>query len=238
MTENPRLSALVDEVRSGLSEQTLDAVVKAAQEAVEGATWAGITVQRGNRFGTLASTGGPVEEVDRVQYEAKQGPCVDAVVDEDVYLITDMRQEQRWPVWTPHAVSHGVLSVLSVPLVASERTVGGVNLYGAEPDAMTPDDVDEAVEFARSAARLIAVSHEIGNLRTAMGTRRTIGAAQGILRHRYDVTLDEAHRILVRLSRDNNVKLAALAQEVVDANGVPARLLQGEDQQAPPAPGG
>ncbi len=229
MSDHPRLAALLDEVRSGLSEHTLDVVVETAQAAVEGCTWAGITVRRGNRFGTLASTGGPVEEVDRVQYEAKQGPCVDAVVDEDVYLISDMREEPRWPGWTPHAVSHGVLSVLSVPLVASERTVGGLNLYGTEPDAMTPDDVDDAVEFARSAARLIAVSHEITNLRTAMSSRRTIGAAQGILRHRYGVSLDDAQAILVRLSRDNNLKLSALAEEVVDANGVPARLLQDDE---------
>jgi GAF domain-containing protein len=230
MSENPRLAALVDEVRSGLSDDTLDAVVEAAREAVDGCTWAGITVQRGNRFGTLASTGGPVEEVDRVQYEAKQGPCVDAVVDDDVYFIDDMRAEPRWPVWTPHAVSHGVLSVLSVPLVASDRTIGGLNLYGSQAGAMSRDSVDDAVEFARSAARLIAVSHEISNLRTAMSSRRTIGAAQGILRHRYGVSLDDAQAILVRLSRDNNVKLAALAQEVVDGNGVPERLLQGEDR--------
>jgi GAF domain-containing protein len=230
MSENPRLAALVDEVRSGLSDDTLDAVVEAAREAVDGCTWAGITVQRGNRFGTLASTGGPVEEVDRVQYEAKQGPCVDAVVDDDVYFIDDMRAEPRWPVWAPHAVSHGVLSVLSVPLVASDRTIGGLNLYGSQAGAMSRDSVDDAVEFARSAARLIAVSYEITNLRTAMSSRRTIGAAQGILRHRYGVSLDDAQAILVRLSRDNNLKLAALAQEVVDGNGVPERLLQGEDR--------
>lgn len=226
MAEHPRLAALVDEVRSGLSEHTLDAVVEAARDDVPGCRWAGITVQDGRRFGTLASTDGPVEEVDRVQYEAKQGPCVDAVVDEEVYLVTDMRQERRWPAWTPHAISHDVLSVLSVPLVAGDRTVGGLNLYASEPDAMTPDDVEPAVDFARAAARLIAVSHEITNLRTAMSSRRSIGAAQGILRHRYDITLDEAQTILVRLSRDNNVKLAVLAQEVVDANGVPARLLE------------
>jgi GAF domain-containing protein len=230
MSENPRLAALVDEVRSGLSDDTLDAVVEAAREAVDGCTWAGITVQRDNSFGTLASTGGPVEEVDRVQYEAKQGPCVDAVVDDDVYFIDDMREERRWPAWTPHAVSHGVLSVLSVPLVASDRTIGGLNLYGSQAGGMSRDSVDDAVEFARSAARLIAVSYEITNLRTAMSSRRTIGAAQGILRHRYGVSLDDAQAILVRLSRDNNVKLAALAQEVVDGNGVPERLLQGEDR--------
>lgn len=227
MAEHPRLAALVDEVRSGLSEHTLDAVVEASRDAVPGCRWAGITVQRGRRFGTLASTGGPVEDVDRAQYETQQGPCVDAVVDDDVYLVTDMRQEARWPAWTPHAVAHGVLSVLSVPLVAGGRTVGGLNLYAPEPGAMGADDVDDALEFAAAAARLIAVSHEITSLRTAMSTRRTIGAAQGILRHRYGIDLDEAQAILVRLSRDNNVKLTALAQEVVDANGVPTRLVEG-----------
>ncbi len=229
MTEHPHLAALVDDVRSGLSEHTLDAVVEAARAAVPGCRWAGITVQRGRRFGTLASTGGPVEEVDRAQYEAKQGPCVDAVVDEDVYLVPDMREETRWPAWTPRAVSHDVLSVLSVPLVVGDRTVGGLNLYASEPGSMTEEDVVDAVEFARVAARLISVSHEISNLRTAMSTRRTIGAAQGILRHRYGIELDEAQAILVRLSRDNNVKLAQLAQEVVDTNGVPARLVERPD---------
>lgn len=227
MAENPRLAALVDEVRSGLSEHTLDAVVQAARDTVPGCRWAGITVERGRRFGTLASTDGPVEEVDRVQYEAKQGPCVDAVVDEDVYLVPDMREETRWPHWTPHAVSHDVLSVLSVPLVAGGRTVGGLNLYASEPGAMTEDDVDDAVAFARAAARLLAVSHEITNLRTAMSTRRTIGAAQGILRHRYGIDLDEAQALLVRISRHSNVKLAVVAQQVVDANGVPSQLVEG-----------
>lgn len=222
---NDAVAALVDDVRSGVSEHTLDAIVEHARTNIEGCRWAGIAIERDDGFDTLASTGDPVEDVDRVQYEARQGPCVDAVVDDEVYLVADMRTESRWPVWTPHAVEHGVLSALSVPLFTPERTVGGLNLYGDAPEAFDGDDIEEAVEFAYSAARLIAVSHEMSTLRSALRNRRTIGAAQGILRHRYGVTLDESHRILVRLSRDNNVKLSALAAEVVEANGIPARYV-------------
>jgi GAF domain-containing protein len=219
------LAALVDQVRSGLSENTLDAIVEHARATIDGCRWAGITIEKDKRFTTLASTGGPVEAVDRAQYEARQGPCVDAVVDDDVYLVPDMRTETRWPAWTPVAVREGVLATLSVPMYTPERTVGGLNLYGDAPGAFTSDDVDEALELAHAAARLLAVSTELQHLRSALRNRRTIGAAQGILRHRYGLSLDEAHRILVRLSRDNNVKLSALAAEVVEANGVPVRFV-------------
>lgn len=55
-----------------------------------------------------------------------------------------------------------------------------------------------------------------GELHEALRTRTTIGQAQGILMLAFDITSDQAFAYLRRLSQDRNVKLFAIAQEVIE----------------------
>jgi len=211
--------------------RTLDSVVQHAVEYVPGCRWAGITIRQQKRLQTLASTDALVDEVDQLQYELSEGPCVDALLVEGSYLIHDMSTEERWPRWAPRADERGAHAALSVRLSSDGQTVGGLNLYGDEPRAFDDDDVEVAHAYADTAAAVIAVSHRIEGLETALRTRHTIGLAQGVLRHRHGLGVDDAFQVLVRVSRQSNVRLRDLATEVVQENGLPPRYL---DPGAPP----
>ena len=181
---------------------------------------------RGRHLLTPASTGAVVEEVDQAQYELEEGPCVDAVWGEDILLIEDMSTETRWPNWAPRALEHGVRSSLSVRLTDTKDFTAGLNLYSKAAHSFDEESLQLAHQYATHAAAALTVSHRFSTLRTALQTRHTIGMAQGILRHRHGLTTDEAFKVLVRVSRNNNVRLREVAVMVVKQNGLPPRFTE------------
>ncbi len=215
---NQELLSQPDEVH------TPQSVVDLAVATIPGCDWAGITMRRGGRLETPASTDLIVEQADELQYELGEGPCMDAVWADDTYLAPNLADESRWPRWAPAAHELGVASILSVRLATPEMTVGGLNLYSSRVGAYSEDDVDVAHVYASYAASALAVSHEISTLQSAMQTRHRIGVAQGIVMQRYEVGLDMAFQVLRRVSQDHNVKLRHLADEVIQARGLPTRF--------------
>src|SRR3954471_20818700 len=111
------------------SERTLQSVVDLAVDSIDGCDYAGISMRHRNRVETPALTDPLVAQLDGWQYELSEGPCLDAVFVDDVFVIEDMNSEDRWPNWAPRAASLGIQSVLSVRLAAGENVVGGLNLY-------------------------------------------------------------------------------------------------------------
>jgi AmiR/NasT family two-component response regulator len=56
----------------------------------------------------------------------------------------------------------------------------------------------------------------------AVDGRTRIGQAQGILMSMYQVSAEQAFAVLVRYSQQRNVKLRAVAEEVIERRGIPA----------------
>lgn len=70
-----------------------------AQQAV-GTTHAGITLhQPGGRFTSLGVTHPVVEQADQLQYQLREGPCVDVAVRTPTVVCPDVGQDPRWPRW-------------------------------------------------------------------------------------------------------------------------------------------
>ncbi len=206
---------------------TPQSVVDLAVETVHGCDWAGITLHRGGRLQTPASTDPVVTRADDLQYDLGEGPCIDAIWADDTYLAPDLADETRWPRWVPAARDLGIASILSVRLATHELTVGGLNLYSSRPGVYDEDDVQVAHVYAAHAAAALAVSHQISTLQSALQTRHRIGVAQGILMQRFGVTIDQAFQVLRRTSQDHNIKLRDLAEDVIDARGIPPRYANG-----------
>jgi PAS domain-containing protein len=64
--------------------------------------------------------------------------------------------------------------------------------------------------------RLEAARSEIANLRRALASRTIIGQATGIVMAQRGIGAEEAFQVLTRASQNDNVKLALLAEGVVD----------------------
>lgn len=187
----------------------------------------GITLRR--RRGRLESvtTSDPVaEQADELQYTLREGPCMEAALEVDHYLAEDVAHDPRWPSWGPRAAELGIRSLISVQLPSDtlhdrHEPLGALNLYARRPGAFGPEQLRVAQVFARHSANALAAARQLNGLEHAVGARHLIGAAQGVLRQRYDLDLDTAFEVLSRLSSQRNVKLRDLAAQVVEERGLP-----------------
>ncbi len=199
-------------------DETLQAIAEVARHAVPGFDQVGIsTLHKNGKVETRAFTGDLVLQLDKVQYDLGEGPCVDTLRGRDVVTVPNIRDDQRWPRYVPEAVALGVQSQLAVKLfLDGEGTLGGINFYST-----TSKDVDsdaEAVADLFAAHSAIALGHarERETLNEALHSRKVIGQAIGILMERYQMNEDRAFAFLVRASSQSNVKLRDIAQELVD----------------------
>jgi GAF domain-containing protein len=220
-TASSLASALADAARSiaGQSsvEETLDAIVRAAQVSVPDIDHVGISiVHRTGRIETRAATGQLVWDLDGIQYELREGPCVSAMLDEPVVVTEDLRHDQRWPRYVPRAVAAGLQAQVAVRLYLDEHTLGGLNMYATRTSTIHAEALQAAELFAAHAAIALGHARREEELHAAMETRKVIGQAIGVVMERYSVDEHRAFDYLVRASSTGNIKLRDIAQEVVD----------------------
>jgi GAF domain-containing protein len=196
--------------------RTLEAIVRAAVDTVPGAAHAGIMrVEGRSRITTPAATDKLVEQVDQVQYETRQGPCLKALFDEHTVRVPDLAEDGRWPDFAAGALALGVGSMLSFQLYAADDALGALNLYAPAPHAFDEGSEHVGLLFAAHAAVALANAEQQEQLTEAVRTRDLIGQAKGILMERYKLTGEQAFALLVRGSQQTNIKLRDLAEHLV-----------------------
>ncbi len=164
-------------------------------------------------------------EIDAAQYESGNGPCLDSWRESRVIRLDDMEAaEEQYPEFAKAAQAHGVLSTLSLPLVAGEQGVGALNLYSRTRHGFSGGDEAIGLELAAAAAIVLAnasayweASQLSEQLSQAMKSRAVIEQAKGILMARSpQLTADDAFDLLRKASQRENVKLRDIAQRIVD----------------------
>lgn len=195
---------------------TLQTIVEVACNSVPGFDQVGIsTLEKRGEVQTRAHTGELVERLDALQYALREGPCSVALQGHEVVCATALRHEKRWPHYVPQAWEAGVRSQLAVKLYLDHGTLGGINFYSTVHDEVSPEAQALARLFATHAAIALGHAQERDTFTEGLQTRRAIGQAIGILMERYDMNEDHAFAFLVRASSHANIKLRAVAQELV-----------------------
>ncbi|HEV7872004.1 MAG TPA: GAF and ANTAR domain-containing protein [Modestobacter sp.] len=206
--------------------EVLDEIVRIARRAIPGSEATSITLIREDRGFTAACDGQLAMDADELQYERGYGPCLDAGRSGELFVVTDMGTEERWPDYAAHVAKLGVRSSLSVPLPFQGASIGALNNYARQPVAFGERDValgEEVAAFvaiavgnAEAAAR---ATDDVANMRRAMASRAVIEQAKGILMERYKITSEQAFTLLTHASQRSNVKLRDVAEELT-ATGV------------------
>jgi GAF domain-containing protein len=206
----------------------LTEIIGIARRAMPNVDAASITLIRAEKPFTAAYDGQMALDADELQYERGYGPCMDAGRAGQMFLIDDMRTEQRWPDYAQHAAAHGVLSSLSVPLPFQGATIGALNTYAGRPQVIDDHDIELAEEVAAWLAIAIGnaeaaarTSEDLTQLRTAMMSRASIEQAKGILMERHRIKEDDAFTILTHASQQTNTKLRDVAEELVRTGALP-----------------
>lgn len=197
-------------------QETLDAIVEATRTSLPAFDHVSISVRR--RDGSIETVSGTDElvwELDALQYQLREGPCVDAAESEPVVVVPHLRHEQRWPHYTPVALRKGVRSQVGVQLFSSGRHLGGLNLYCTTEDGIDGGTAEMARLFATHAGIVLGHAEEEHHLNAALTHRKTIGQAIGIVMERYQIDEDRSLQFLMRASSTSNIKLRDVAAEVV-----------------------
>jgi GAF domain-containing protein len=206
-------------------DSTLQSIVTAAAASLPGINHAGITLaHRDGRFETLAASDPLVRDLDALQHQFGEGPCVYAIEAEQVVTVNHLRHDQRWPQFVPCAVGLGLKSQMGLVLHADERKLGGLNLYSTESEVIESDVQHLAELFAAHAALALGFARRNEELNSALATRTTIGQAMGILMERYGIDQDQAFGYLRRESSNTNTKLRDIAAEIVHHGDTRAHL--------------
>jgi GAF domain-containing protein len=203
-------------------ETTLSRVASLACRTLENCDMASVTLMNDGRPSTPVQTDPVAGELDAAQYRSDKGPCLEAYSVRQVVRGRVAECAERWPEFTAAAAKAGIRSTLSVPLVASDRPLGALNLYSSTAEGYDEADEETAVLFSEQAAVACANAEVYWrtyslteHLREALESRDVIGQAKGILMVRRGCTPDVAFEALRKVSQHRNIKLRSVAEQVV-----------------------
>ncbi|OLR92489.1 GAF and ANTAR domain-containing protein [Actinokineospora bangkokensis] len=215
---------------AGTVGEVLDRVVSLTCRLIPGADLVSFTLRTTDgRYHTPTESDPLALELDRVQYEAGEGPCVDAADESGLGYVraVDLASGQDWPRFGPAAAAAGFSEVLATALVLDGDLAdcsGALNIYSRTPGALAGEAVDMALVLATHASLAIQGARAAERaalretqLRQAVESRDVIGQAKGILMQRRNISADDAFALLRDTSQRMNVKLAQLARTVTES---------------------
>jgi GAF domain-containing protein len=196
----------------------VDEVTATAVRILPNVHHAGISLvdPKTGRVRSVAATGAVPKDLDGLQEELQQGPCIDTIHQHVTTRIDDFETEDRWAEFIECALrTTPVRSSLSIQLYTHESEIGALNLYSERTRAFTPHVEDLALAVAAHAAIGLATARRDDQFRTALASRDIIGQAKGMVMERFDVDAADAFNLLVRLSQEKNTPLHLIAEHLV-----------------------
>jgi GAF domain-containing protein len=207
-------------------------------------------VAPGGDLRVMASSSETMRMLELFELQSEEGPCLDCYrngqpVDQDLSTVND-----RWPTFTTEARASGFHSVHALPMRLRGAILGALNLFLVAPGNMRPADIDVAQALA-DIATIAIVGHRAAReaqlvntqLQSALTSRVVIEQAKGMVAEREGLNLDQAFSMLRVHARNNNLRLADVAKNVVDGNltatalrmgrGAPIRAREGHQAPEP-----
>jgi GAF domain-containing protein len=196
---------------------TVNSAVALLVQNVEGCEAAGVSLVQGKRVDTHAASAEVVVIDDRLQSELGEGPCLDAIWEEETVYVPDLATDPRWPTWGPRfAEATGVRSVLCFRLFTVQGTLGALSMYASKVDGFDAEDQAEGLALAAHIAIAVAAAQSVEQLETALDSRTIIVAqACGMVMERFGIDAVRAFSILTRLASDQHMRLRHLAADMV-----------------------
>jgi GAF domain-containing protein len=200
----------------------LEEITVLAADTLSADCSAGVTVIRAGKPTTVAASDERTLELDEIQYGNGDGPCLHAARAGEVVTMADVAHDPRWPGYSARGSERGLRSSMAIPLTLGEPAIGALNMYVFDEHQI--DDVEQTLldQFGDETSRAVSlalrydgVSTENAHLHTAMGTRRVIDQAIGLVMAQNRCSAAEAFDVLRRASQNRNVKINQLAAAMI-----------------------
>jgi hypothetical protein len=202
-------------------------VVRAAQESVPGAEFAGLirippSTAEGGRIEIVVGADPRIGRLVGALNEAGTGPAFELVAGEAVVVrVDDLATDSRWGDLGAHLGVPPMDSLLlyRVP-VPGERGLA-LLLAATPPGAFDLDGQRRGLLVATVASIALTGVQRAEQLRLALTSRDVIGQAKGMLRQRWQLSEQAAFSVLSRISMDGNEPLREVAARMVEDGAFP-----------------
>lgn len=210
-----------------LTDQTVQTAVATvtslAAETMAGSAGSGVSLLDAERRRTTwAATDGLVEQLDALQYELDEGPCLTAWLDNAVVSAGRLDTERRWPSWSRRAAEMGMRSVLSSPLISGAETIGAIKVYSGTVDAYDEKDQDVLRRLADQAAIFVSNVLAVRSaeslseaLKQTLRTRDDLAMARGIVMAVRGLGIEDANRHLMAEAQRLRLPIRDVATRVI-----------------------
>jgi GAF domain-containing protein len=150
------------------------------------------------------------------QLPEREGPSVDAFVQDAPVSSGDLAAEARWPVFRQLATAAGLRAWLSVPVRQRHGPIGALDLARTDPRPWQPQDAATASAFAR----VIMATLELASARQQQGLTPELEFAV-----QHDARVEQARGVLMERERVDETAASALLQQQAHIEGRPLRAV-------------
>jgi ANTAR domain/GAF domain len=214
--------SMAEIVYSGESvDSVYEALCETAVKFVDGCDHASLMLRRSGRVDTVASSDAVATEIDELEKELGEGPCLDAIDDNepDQHICADLTEGSKWPELARVIIEKtSVRGMAGFRLRQDGQRVGALNVFSDTAGALNEHSLDQATmltAFASVALAALERGEEATTLRRGLQSNREIGKAVGLLMAMHDIDDDRAFEMLAKVSQEMNVKVAEVAAQVV-----------------------
>jgi GAF domain-containing protein len=187
---------------------------------------AGLMVARpgGGELQVVASSSDAMRVLELFELQAEEGPCPDCYHTGEPVLNEDLATvDGRWPRFAPHALEAGFRSVHALPMRLRRQTIGALNLFREAEGGLDEADVHAGQALADIATIAILQQRAAADARVlneqlsqALNTRIVIEQAKGVLAEQANLDMEQSFARLRTYARSHNIRLADVAQRVID----------------------
>jgi GAF domain-containing protein len=203
----------------------LAAIAETATESVPGCDAATIAISIGGRPATAAMTGTVALELDMVQYDHDDGPCLTAFRTASALRLDLYEQGEAFPHIAIAGRRVGVRAVLSMPALWGGEPIATLNLYSRRGPFDASAETVAAV-LAAQVAIAISRSPEFAAARAVVEEAQRgsddhsqIALATGLLVSSQDCTREQAEGLLRQASEDDEQTILQIARRIIEQHG-------------------
>jgi GAF domain-containing protein len=174
----------------------------------------------------VASSSESMRTMELFELQTSEGPCLDSFrLNTRIVAESPESLKLRWPHFGSRAVNAGYTSAYAFAMRLREQHIGSLNIFRTDEGSMSSEDLIAAQAFADMASisilhQRVAFESRLLNhqLTTALTSRAILEQAKGVLVGRRGLKVEDAFTWMRHQARNNNVKLAVIAREIVDGN--------------------
>jgi GAF domain-containing protein len=204
---------------------TAQDVVDLARSSLDQCDGVGMQLLDGDGLGARATTDTRSLELDALQDELDDGPCVECLRTGVLHDLEPVTSDERWPTFAPSARDAGLIACLALPLITEGELIGVLNLYAWPVGGFAGWDREHCTRFALHASVSLASAQAyartqvlIAQLQAQLGADDDlIDRAHGVLMELEDTSLEGANTRLSEIADARRCTLDAAAHSVLDS---------------------